>query len=499
MNKRSAPPKSDVTRLEDASTPASEGATDSAPKAARVVRAHESTAPAPLGGGGGAGGAARAGDSYNASAHGMFAGSVSTEEAAAAAGGGGADVHEQVASPAARAGVAPQLPQDVLVLVFGRLGVADLARAARVCRVWNAAIDSDARAWALAVVELDPFYSIGRTRMHAAFGGCGRSWLRVARTLTEARLPCSEVGCAAIGTMLCACPRASAATEVAPTMPAGAMTARPLLRCVDHCRASSHAVGMPATCVPILNKWVIAPLPPPGPGRTHVQGDHAGPGASARLAAAIRAAPAHSTIAITGRFMFGGGAGNSSMLLITKPIRIQGVGVAVIRTLNSVFVVAKIAAIVNVTIETGSPKEPAGGGGGPYEFYPAIDASEGTLLMSSVNVRSHSGTALLLGDGSNAFVEDCRFSSASKGPWFDAFDEYDGAKESPLCLGILAKTGCMLSVYGCHIEMCMWGIFAGSNAHKLKADNAFRRNDFDISAPTQYAYAGQVVQPWSTW
>jgi hypothetical protein len=77
--------------------------------------------------------------------------------------------------------------------------------------------------------------------------------------------------------------------------------------------------------------------------------------------------------------------------------------------------------------------------------------------------------------------------------------DYWRGVEDPLCLGIVTEAHCALSVYGCRIEHCMWGAFAGPDAGALKADNIFHRNDEDISKADQYPEGQQVVQPYGTW
>lgn len=199
-------------------------------------------------------------------------------------------------------GAAHLLP-DVLVLAFARLGVVDLARAARVCTSWHAVIDSDSRAWALAIAELDPFYSIGQARMRAAFVECGHSWLSVARTLTAPHMGCAHGGCDFVGTVLCACRRAVTRSAAAA---AAAGPTPPRLRCPHHCINS----GKDGACTHVLNSWIMCPRSL-GLRCAHISGD-GGHVASAALAAAACDAPQLCRITTSGRFTFGVGASAAS-------------------------------------------------------------------------------------------------------------------------------------------------------------------------------------------
>lgn len=377
-------------------------------------------------------------------------------------------------------GAAHLLP-DVLVLAFARLGVVDLARAARVCTSWHAVIDSDSRAWALAIAELDPFYSIGQAGMRAAFVECGHSWLSVARTLTAPHMGCAHGGCDFVGTVLCACRRAVTRSAAAA---AAAGPTPPRLRCLRHCINS----GKDGACTHVLNSWIMYPRSL-GLRCAHISGD-GGHVASAALAAAACDAPQLCRITTSGRFTFGvGGIGG---LLITSSIVIDGLGKTVISTANqyNVYVAAPCVSLVNMTIET-SAREPEYVGG-DFLFYSTMELNSGAgLILTNVKVLSHSGTALLMHPHSRAFVADCTLSSYTMDYWRGV--------EDPLCLGIVAEAHCALSVYGCRIEHCMWGAFAGPDAGALKADNIFHRNDEDISKADQYPEGQQVVQPYGTW
>ena len=95
--------------------------------------------------------------------------------------------------PAAAAAAAPpsllhpgHLPPavELLTLVFSSLHASDVGRAACMHPAWRIIISREARAWTLAMAELDPFRALGgaqgASRLFRSVGGC---WLRTAAVL----------------------------------------------------------------------------------------------------------------------------------------------------------------------------------------------------------------------------------------------------------------------------------------------------------------------------
>ncbi|KAG1661992.1 hypothetical protein FOA52_012163 [Chlamydomonas sp. UWO 241] len=102
------------------------------------------------------------------------------------------------------------LPRAVLAHVFSTLRACDVAAAAAVCSEWRAAVDTDAVAWTRAVVELDPFGSLGGgDGAYKLFHAAGGSWLNAAAALAGCVETCAV--CAAAGSarsavdVLCRC------------------------------------------------------------------------------------------------------------------------------------------------------------------------------------------------------------------------------------------------------------------------------------------------------
>ena len=80
---------------------------------------------------------------------------------------------------------ADSLPLELLTLVFSSLHASDVGRAACVHPAWHSIISREARAWTLAMADLDPFCALGgaqgASHLFRSGGGCWQLWGAVGR------------------------------------------------------------------------------------------------------------------------------------------------------------------------------------------------------------------------------------------------------------------------------------------------------------------------------
>jgi hypothetical protein len=399
---------------------------------------------------------------------------------------------------------------------------------------WRDVIEQEARAWALALPELDPNFSLRGEGVWKLFEAAGNSWLRAACALADSKGQCGMCRVFRPMKALCRCtPKTS--SEVA------RLSSDFSPRCSSHCSGSER-------CVPlfdsITNRWSLSPA---DAGAEIEVGDPENIWDAEELE---NLDSATTTIHVHGKLHYPDGIGRV-LLGGARDLRIVGHGNAVIAC--PIIVEQGLVILENVRVEFGDHVNTRG-----YDiFYDGVedqddsnDSRDGyatdedereqdgaspccaihvrkgaSLIAHSVEAHSSQGTAVILGDGAWAYMQECTFSAfsdtktvADRNPWRKLEDRLllvpqhmpDGSRVGHCAgpddrpdsrqhgLGVLAKSDTFLAIYGCTAVDAVAGVFAGLGADvRLGQHNTLKvMTDTRLAAALNKKYTGHRVQPW---
>ncbi|KAG1662640.1 hypothetical protein FOA52_009625 [Chlamydomonas sp. UWO 241] len=423
------------------------------------------------------------------------------------------------------------LAREILLRIFSTLHAHDVGVCAAVTSSWRDVIKQEARAWTLALPELDPNFSLGEEEVWKLFDAAGNSWLRAACALTDSTGQCGMCSAFRPTKALCRCtPRTS--SEVA------RLTSDFAPRCSADCCDSER-------CVPlfdsITNRWILSPA---DAGAEAAVGDpediwdadwlqYPDPD---RQDAAI------TTIHVHGKLNYPDGIGRV-LLGADRNLRILGHGNAVIAC--PIIVQQGLVILENVRVEFDDHVDT----GGYKIFYDGVEDSSSdseddyrftedeveqdgarpccaihirqgaSLIAHRVKAHSSQGTAVILEDGAWAYMQECTFSAFSDTktvadrnrwrqpenrqlfvPWRMASGRRVGLCAGPNDrthsrqhgLGVLAKSDSFLSMYDCTAVDAVAGVFAGTGADvRLGQHNTLKAmTDTRLAAALNKKYTG---------
>lgn len=380
------------------------------------------------------------------------------------------------------------LPPDLYPFILQRLHLRELTRLYQVSRSWQERAD-DAEAWILLLPEFDPLHIIGRQgldNLHQQLG----TWSSVARSLATQR------SFATFGRRSVLCNYCEQCDQFCCS------------KCEEFCRGFSPNPDTTSFQFQLLNRWSFcAP-------QAH---ELRGVGTTAcglKLRQRIDALGGFDTLVLRGSFLF------TNTLIIDRPVCLVGAdgAGATINLFARAVEVRGGAMLKNLTIftshnraivdahrrdvcdgeeceecdyhvfaqgaDTISPALVITNDDPGFDFRPYLVYG---LIAEGLRVTSTVGSAVLIDENASAAFHQCSMHSYVEGC------------NVTMCLGVMAKANATLTMNGCTLSRCRWGVFAGTDGERLRAgDNFFHGNELEDIALDLYAEAGILVQPWAS-